>query len=360
MVVSAAPGDAVTRAAMELQPAFRAIGPSGLFARYIHADLEDTFEFLEALEARGSPRPEDDVIVFHASIGEPPVFAFLHERPERLVVNYHNVSPADAFREYDPAFAGLLEGGREEVARLAERAVLGLADSSFNAAELIDMGYPHVQVAPPVVDFDRLLSQHSPPELERRLAAVTDGPVALFVGQLLPHKRPDFLLEMFHFLSTYLEPMAALVMIGAPRLPAYAGVIETAVSELNLQPVLLPGAVDDRELAAWFRRADVFVTASEHEGFCMPLLEAMAFGVPVVAREYAAVPETVGGAGLVLPADASPAVAAEAVARIVGDEPVRQGLMAAGRARVKGFDPARTRVAILRHVLAAVGGGAAA
>src|SRR5579884_1880565 len=222
VLVSAAPGDAVTRAAIELQPALRALGESGLFARYIHPDLEDRFGFLEDLEAARGPRPEEDVIVFHASIGEPPVFAFVRDAPERLVVNYHNVAPADPFRPYAPDFAGRLEEGRNEIRELAGKAALALADSSYNGAELVAMGYRRVEVAAPVVDAERLIDQPARADLDRRAAAVTYGPLLLYVGQLLPHKRPDLLVEMFHFLSTYLVPAAGLAMVGAARLPAYA------------------------------------------------------------------------------------------------------------------------------------------
>ena len=356
VLVSASPGDAVTAAAMELQPVFRALGDSGLFARYIHPDLEHAFSFLEDLEIRRGPRPEEDVIFFHASIGEPPVFAFVREAPERLVVNYHNVSPPEPFREYAPDFAGRLEDGRRETAALADKAVLAIADSSFNAADLHDMGYRRVEVAAPVVDLDRLVGQTARTDLDRRAAAATDGPLLLFVGQLLPHKRPDFLVEMFHFLSTYLEPTAGLVLAGAQRLPAYTRVIANQVAELNLAPVVIPGMIGDDELAAWYRRADVFVTASEHEGFCMPLVEAMTFGVPVVARGFGAVAETVGGAGIVLPPDAPPALMAEAVAEVVKDGGLRDALVTRGLSRRHAFDPARSRATVVGHLISALGG----
>ena len=357
VVVSAAPGDAVTSAALELQAAFRAIGPSGLYARYIHASLEDRFEFLEDLEAQRQSDAHDDVIVFHVSIGEPPVFAFIRDAPERLVVNYHNISPPDPFLSYAPEFARLLEQGRRETAALADRAVLALADSAYNARELEAMGYARVEVAPPVVDIYRLEAEAASAELDRRVGTVTDGPVVLYVGQQLPHKRPDYLVQMFHLLSTYLDPSAALVMVGAARLPSYAKAVEQEVAELNLDSVVMAGMVEDATLAAWYRRADVFATASEHEGFCMPIVEAMAFGVPVVARGFAAVPETVSGAGVIVPPDASPAVFAEAVARVIRDDRLRPALVDAGRRRVREFAPARARATIVTHLLAAVGSG---
>lgn len=357
LVVSAVPGDAITTVALELQPLLAERGPSGLYARYIHPDMEDRFEFPEARPAPVSAAPEGDVIVYHASIGEPTLREFLQDGPARLVVNYHNISPAEAFRPYDPQFAGRLEAGRAEVAALAERAVLALANSAYSAAELTAMGYAQVRVAPLIPDWDRLLAAAAPADVQHRVDTFSEGPVVLFVGQLLPHKRPDLLVQAVHVLTTYLRGDARLVMVGAARLSRYEQALRTAIAELNLErSVELTGAVSDGELAAWYRRADVFVTATEHEGLGVPLVEAMAFGVPVVARELAAVPETVGSAGLLLPAEGSSVLAAEAVDRVLDDEALRRSMIRLGRHRLDALDPARTRAAFREHLVEVASG----
>ena len=354
VVVSAAPGDAITTVALELQPVLAELGPSGLYARYIHPEMEERFEFPEVLVARRSPDAGRDVIVYHASIGEPTLFEVLRHAPERLVVDYHNISPAEAFRDHDPEFAWRLEVGREEVAALAGRAELALANSAYSAAELTGMGYGQVGVAPLLPDWRRLLAAAVPEGVQHRVDTFSDGPVVLFVGQLLPHKRPDHAVHALHVLATYLRGDARLVLVGAPRLPAYHRTLRTAVAELNLDShVLMTGVVSDAELAAWYRRADVLFTASEHEGLCVPLVEAMAFGVPVVARDCAAVPETLGGAGLVLPREGSSLLAAEALDRVIGDDPLRREMTRRGRDRVTAFDPDVNR-AVFRDRVAQV------
>ena len=128
-----------------------------------------------------------------------------------------------------------------------------------------------------------------------------DGPLVLFVGQLLPHKRPDLLLQAYHVLTTYLMPDAHLVLLGPARLERYHRGLQTLAAELNLHRAQITGWLTREQLAAYYRRADVFATMSEHEGVCVPLLEAMSFDVPVVARAYGAIPETMGDAGLLLP-----------------------------------------------------------
>ena len=356
LVVSAVPGDAITTAALELQPLLAQLGPSGLYARYIHPEMEGRFEFPEARAGRGSTAPDRDVIVYHASIGEPTLRQLLLEGPEQLVVSYHNISPAEAFRPYNAEFAERLETGRQELAALAGRAALALANSAYSAAELTAAGYGRVGVAPLLPDWGRLLGLVPPPEVQHPVDTFAEGPVVLFVGQLLPHTRPDLVVQTAHVLTTYLRWDARVVLVGAPRLSRYERTVRAAVAELNLEhQVELTGAVSDSELAAWYRRADVFFSASEHEGLGVPLIEAMAFEVPVVARALAAVPETVGEAALLLPAEASCVLAAEALNRVLDDARLRAEMTRRGRDRLAAFDPAGSRAAFRDRVLEAVG-----
>jgi glycosyltransferase involved in cell wall biosynthesis len=350
VLVSAAPGDAITNSAFELRTLLRRIGPSEIYARFFDASLAGEVVPLKRYALRRSPRPDRDVLLFHASIGEPDVMAFLRERPERLVLVYHNMSPAEPFREFDPAFAGLLESGRVELGALRDRVAMALAVSEYNAAELQALGYRDVRVAPLIIDAGRLHRTTPDEATAHHLEAAVEGPVVLFVGQLLPHKRPDFLLQAYHALVTYLRPNVNLVIVGTGRLPRFTAALHSYAHELNLHRAWLTGRVSDEQLAAFYERADVFVTASEHEGFCVPLLEAMSFGVPVVARAFAAIPETLGGAGLLLPPEPSPFLMAEAVDAVLGDERLRRSLVAGQVARLPAFDPDQARATVLAHL----------
>lgn len=353
VLVSASPGDAVTDEALALRPVLRRLGESEIFARYYDPSLAGDLVALDQYERRApasGPAAGDDVLVVHGSIGEPDVAAFLAGRPERLVLRYHNISPAGPFRPYDPAFADLLDGGRRELADLRPRVTLALADSTFNAEDLAAMGYPDVRVSPLVVDAGALGSVVPDPGTANHLATEVEGPVVLFVGQLLPHKRPDLLVQAYHLLVTYLEPDARLILVGPARLPRYRKAVQDLVHELSLSGAWVAGAVSRPALAAFYRRAGAFVTASEHEGFCVPVLEAMAFGVPVGARAAGAVPETAAGAALVLPLDGGPALLAEAMAALLGDGHLRSTLADRGRARVAHFDPALSAETFLAHL----------
>lgn len=351
VVVSAAPGDAVTNSALAYRDILRELAPSEIFARHVHPDLaEDVLDLATFHQHRRDiERGPEDVVVFHGSIGSPEVFAFIEGRPERIVLIYHNVSPASAFEEYDPAFAALLDGGRRDIRKLARRVSLALAPSAFNARELTAMGFHDVRICPLVVDTRRLRRLTPDPALLDELEQL-DGSVVLAVGQLLPHKQPERVVAAFHVLSTYLRPQAHLLLVGASRNAAYRQRLDTFVEHLGLPRLRVVGSVSDAELAACFTRADVFATASSHEGFCVPLLEAMAFDVPVVARACAAVPETLGDAGILLPPEAGPLLFAEALHRILGDEPLRTSLAHRGAERLEHFRADDARAAFLRHL----------
>jgi glycosyltransferase involved in cell wall biosynthesis len=352
IVVSAAPGDAVTNSALAYREVLRRIGPSEVFAQHVDPALHGDVHHLATFQQfdRGGRRPADDVIIFHGSIGAPEVFSFLMGRPERIVLVYHNVSPASAYQPYDPAFAGLLETGRRDIARMATRVEMALAPSAYNAFELVAMGYRDVRISPLIVDVHRMWATTPDPKTERWLSKI-DGPVLLYVGQLLPHKRPELLLKTFHVLSTFLQPDAHLVLVGASRSPGYRLRFDTFMRDLNLRNLHVMGSVKDAELAAFLQRADAFVTASEHEGFCVPLLEAMAFDIPVVARACAAIPETLDGAGIAIPATAGPLLFAEAINEVLDSAPLRRQLVELGRKRLVEFEPDEARSTFLRHLL---------
>jgi glycosyltransferase involved in cell wall biosynthesis len=344
ILVGAAPGDAVTGIALAMRELLRLDGPSEIYARYRDPALAGDIHTLAEFPA--GRRSSSDVLVYHASIGEPDVMAFLDDRPDRLIVHYHNMTPARFFRPFDERLADLLDVGRRELMELRPRVDGALADSRYNADELETLGYRDVRVVAPPVDFQHLLGQPSDPDVQRHVERYHDGPRLLFVGQVLPHKRPDLLLATVHVLRTYFGIPVFLVLVGTPRVPSYAAALQRFAEESNLAGIWLAGSQSPARLATFLRSSDILVTASEHEGFCVPLLEAMAFGKPVVARSVAAIPETLGGAGLLLPADAGPALFAEAIAELIWDPALRLELETRGYERVLDFDPVVTRAAM--------------
>jgi glycosyltransferase involved in cell wall biosynthesis len=347
ILAAASPGDAITNAALEYRDVLRRVGPSDVFARHIAPGAASEVKPLSECGADGS----SGLLVYHASIGEPAVSSFLLSRTEPIVLVYHNITPAEYFTELDPTFAELLVLGRLELEELRPRVVVTIAASHFNAAELEAIGYDDVHVIPPVVNPFRLARTIPDAGTLAYLDHEFDEPFLLFVGQLLPHKRPDLLVKSMHVASTYLGMKARLLLVGQNRFAPYADAITAQVRELNLHvQVHLVGPVSDARLAAMFRRATAFVTLSEHEGFCVPLLESLAFDLPVVARACAAIPETLGGAGLLLPEPAGAELVAETIDRIVRDDALRRELVGRGRRRLRELTEVDASVEMLRAI----------
>ena len=350
-VVGASPSDAITEAARLLHDAFRPVLESRVYAWHRDPRLAGWVGMMADYPSDPHTRVHNDLIVYHASMTEGGLTDFLVGRPQRLMVVYHNVTPATWFDDLDPAFAELLRRARRELPRLLARADLIAADSEFNARELRELGARDVRVVAPTINLPRLHHAEDDPLVVRYLDERAPQRIVLCVGQLLPHKCMNQVLAAHHTLVTDELPDTLLVLAGYGRNSRFRRALERYRSELGLDSVWITGEVTDAALATLYRRADVVVTASEHEGFCVPLVEAFSFGVPVVARSFGAVPETAGDAALVLPAESGPLELAEAVRRVLTDEELRAALVARGYARAELFSAERSVAGLLGGVL---------
>jgi glycosyltransferase involved in cell wall biosynthesis len=342
VIPSLASRDAIGVHTISLRDGLRAAGiDSDIFYGSFTPDVQHEGRPVTELGRAG----RDRWLLYQSSIGSP-VYDILAARPERKLVNYHNITPAHLLRDWEPNVGYEVALGRTQLARLAPQSHLAVADSAFNEGELQSLGYADTAVVPLLIDMHRK-SAEPDPALAARLArqkAETGGADLLFVGKISPHKAPHDLVKMLAVLRRLYDPAARLHLVGSPLGETYEPVLRRFITELGLDDAVnLAGSVSGAELEAYLQAADVFVCASEHEGFCVPLAEAMGHGVPIVAYGVTAVPETVGGAGLVLPSKSAVPFAA-AVARVLSDETLRLHLAAAGRARVDAFDlPASQR-----------------
>ena len=274
------------------------------------------------------------------------------QRPEPKIVNYHNITPRQLLSRWSPAVGDEVTHGRDQLARLARVTELAVAVSSFNEKELVDAGYRSTAVVPLFVDLggpERPAAAGEPGRMPGR------GPGArwLFVGRLIPNKCQQHLIAALAAYRRLYDPDADLVLVGKSTFDSYTRALRAYTAELGLEgAVHFEGSVSPAALEAHYRSADVVVCLSEHEGFCAPLLEAMMHEVPIVAFAAAAVPETVGSAGLLLESK-SPSLVAAAVHRVLRDAPLRRHLVAEGRRRAADFAPERT-AARLREVIGAL------
>ncbi len=292
---------------------------------------------------RGPAAGEPTWLLYQLSTGSP-MADVLRERPEPLIVNYHNITPVAFFRPWEPLVARELAEGRDQLRRLAARSSLAIADSSYNQAEMRHEGYQPSVVVPVLVDLDRLGAVVDRARLEElRRAKRAGGADWLFVGRVAPNKRQDRLISALAAYRKLYDPAARLHLVGGASSDAYLRALRQFAERLGVRgAVTITGAVSQPELVAHYQAADVFVCLSEHEGFCVPLLEAMWHRVPIVTLGATAVGETVGSAGIVLPWAASrqppAALVAAAVHRVRSDAALAARLVAAGAIRAESLD----------------------
>jgi len=325
-------GDAIGNEALAIQRHLRGMGfESEIYAERVHPRMA---RLARPLWRYSEVSSKDSVCLFHFSIGSA-AGRLIHPAPDRLVSIYHNITPAHFFLGFHRHLAGLCYHGRRELRAFAPRTELALGDSEFNRRELEEAGYARTGVLPIVLDLARY-DRPAAPVVDRMFR---DGRRnLLFVGRVIPNKRIDDLIRVFAVYQRYLEPRSRLLLVGEHKgFERYYDRLRQLVAELRVEEVVFTGHVDDDELLAYYRLADLFLCLSEHEGFCVPLVEAMHFGVPVVAYDASAVAETLRGGGVLL-RDKSPALVAELVDRVINDAALRASVL---RSQARAMDAIR-------------------
>jgi glycosyltransferase involved in cell wall biosynthesis len=269
------------------------------------------------------------------------------------VLHYHNVTPAYFFEPWDAGLARFCQAGRDQLAAMADRTDLALGVSEYNRAELEALGFPDTGVLPIAVDTERLRNAPRVPTIDSILGS--DFVNILYVGRIAPNKKIEDIIRMAEHYKRYVDFRYRFIFVGKyDAVPQYYNAIRGLIAEYRMmnERFWFTGPVPDAELAAYYRNAHAYVSLSEHEGFCVPLVEAMSMDVPVLAYGAGAVPETLGGAGVCFtPKDLEQA--AELLGALIYDEPFRSQVITGQRARLKDFSRERLETQV-RSVLAAV------
>lgn len=347
-----APHDAIGNATLQVRRLLRQAGfESDIWAEHILGD--NTRYARPYLDDHHNPSA-GRVMMYHVSTSSPmgDWVAQRAQRGEHLMGYYHNITPAEFFARWEPHIATAMVGAREELARLAPHVEMCMCDSRYNEVELKENGYRKTYVCPLPVDME---AYHTPPDPETldRLRRRKDASGAhwLFVGRIAPNKCQHDIVGAFAMYRRVFDPDAHLTLIGGATSLNYLHSMERMAADLGLGDSLeihIQG-VRDPELRAHWAVADVLVCMSEHEGYGVPLLEAMELGVPVVAFDSSAIGETLGGAGILLE-DKDPLVVAEAAYRACQEGPEREELIKLGHERASQFSLEKTS----RHFLAGI------
>lgn len=305
-----------------------AIYAQNIDARVKHADVRPVAE-LPSLK-------ETDVILYHLSTGTNLNYE-LEKLSGRKIVVYHNVTPPHFFEGYSDTSKELCTQGREGAKYLAGCAEYCLADSSYNKQELEEMGYEcPIDVLPILIPFDDYKKKPSKKILNRYDEEGYTN--ILFTGRIAPNKKQEDVIEAFYYYNKYINPKSRLFIVGSyGGMEKYYYELKTYAEKLGLNNVIFTGHIKFDEILAYYKVADLFLCMSEHEGFCVPLVEAMFFDIPVVAYDSSAIGDTLGGSGFLLKEKKAKETAA-VMHRVLSDKKLKEDILYNQRLRLKDFD----------------------
>jgi glycosyltransferase involved in cell wall biosynthesis len=350
------PHDATGTHTLKLREILRRAGwHSEIFAEAVHDDLA-----AEAYKHWMYPEhaADGDVAVYQFTTSSA-VAPYLAEQGLPLILDFHNYTSPELFAGWEPGNVTRAAQAADDLALLAPEAVLGLARSTYSERTLRDAGCRRTAVTPALADYARVTAtpdQRVAAELRDRRAA-EGGADILFVGRVVPSKAQDELVKALWTYRRLYDPAARLHLVGGTSSYAYSKSVYDFVEDLGLTgAVRLAGEVSDAALAAYYEQADVFLSLSVHEGFGVPLVEAMTAGLPIVARGAGAgaVAETVGDAALVLESG-DPAYVAAALHRVCTDEALRRTLAEHGRRRAAELQGERVGQRFVEAIAGVVG-----
>lgn len=325
-------GDAIGDEARHLRDFFRR---QGFMSDIYCLDRDEGQEEESRLFHEFKPGEKKDVVILHFALPSPLSYELIR-LPSKRVIIHHNVTSPEFFEGFSEEMVRIANLGKRELRHLAPFVDLGLADSEFNRQELENLGFRPTAVFPLFVNFDRYQKPANPfiNKIYR------DGRTnILFVGRIVPNKKIEDLIKVTFYFKKYISPLVRLIVVGkTTSLPKYYESLVKLGDDFYLQPeeILFTGHVPDEDMFAYYQAADVFVSLSEHEGFCLPLLESMIFNVPVVAYAAGAVTSTLDGAGVLLK-EKRVAEIAELVDILSHDEKLRARIIRGQRERLEGF-----------------------
>jgi len=337
-------GDAISGEALTIRRLLAERGLGGnIYSLHAHDKVkEQTRHWLQFDEDLAVSRAQNQpvCVILHYSIASPLNDLFMATESVERVVIYHNLTPPRWFANYNSRVYQDLQRGVIELPSIINAADLVLADSEFNRDELAQFTNRSISVLPLPLDLEKW----SVPA-NGGIAAVlkAKGEVNLLhVGRLAPNKCVEDIIKSFYFYRHKIQPRSKLWLIGIDiDTEIYSFELRRLISRFNLKDsVELVGAVADGELRSFYENCDVYLCMSEHEGFCLPLLEAMYFRLPVIAYGACAVPETLGGAGVLVQQKAHAEIA-EVVNLLVTDQAARSKIIEAGEKRIRDFSEAQ-------------------
>lgn len=327
-------GDAVGNDVIALDRALKSAGyKTGIYAERIGNRIPSGI----ARSLMSIPKlSDDDIVLYHLSTGSELNFKVMGYGGKKVII-YHNITPSEFYTGYSPVLWHLCQYGIDGVKYLSDKADYCLADSEFNKQDLIRLGYKcPIDVLPILIPFDDYLKEPNREVLQKYSG---DGYTnILFTGRIAPNKCQEDLIAAFYQYHKYYNEKSRLILVGNyAGLENYYEKLLKYTEDLGIsENVIFTGHIGFDEILAYYKAADLFLCMSEHEGFCVPLVEAMTFDIPVVAYESTAISSTLGGSGFLLK-EKNPLETAGVINYILENNDLREQLVEGQRERLKDF-----------------------
>ena len=270
----------------------------GIDSRIIALTIDDNLKDRAVLFRDYRENPES-LKILHFAIPSELTDYFLNIGGKKAMI-YHNITPSHFFIDYSDELVKITIEGRNQLKRLRNCFDVVIADSRYNAEELREYRFENISVFPIMVDLDDYSRPHS---VAFANLFSDERKNIIFVGRITPNKKIEHLIRVLFFFKKYISPSIRLVIAGkTDTLPKYYYSLVDLASRflLTSEDIVFTGHIPQDELRAVYRLGDLFVSLSEHEGFCLPLIESCFFGIPVIAYDTGAVSETLGGSGIIV------------------------------------------------------------
>jgi len=289
---------------------------------------------------------ENDILIYHMSTGTDLNFS-LNRIMCRKIMIYHNITPPEFFRPYSREMFALTNYGYQGLANLNRTFNLCLADSEYNKSQLVEYDYRcPIEVQPVLIPFRNYRKAPDQYIINKYSDGWTN---IIFVGRIAPNKKQEDVIRTFYCYKK-INPKSRLILAGSwTGMENYYNRLKKYVEILKLDDVIFTGHITFDEILAYYQIADVFLCMSRHEGFCVPLVEAMFFNIPIIALNAGAVPDTLGKSGVLLP-DSDPVSATETICQIINDNSFRHDVLKEQRKRLSDFSYRKTG-SLFRNIL---------
>lgn len=317
-------GDAIGDYTLEIQRILRANGyESEIFSEVVHPRMA---KYCIPLMEYQTVQSWDHLMIVHFSIGSE-LGNYLPWFEGRKLMIYHNITPHDWFIDINSLLAYQCFVGRRQLKALQPIFPVSLGDSEYNRLELESLGYSRTGVLPIRLHFDKFEGVADPFITK---SYDDDRTNIIVVGRVIPNKKLEDCLKAFAYYQKFIQPRSRLIFVGlSSGFEPYLHGLRSMISDLRVQEVVLTNHVTFEELLAFYRLADALMIMSEHEGFCVPLMEAFYMKVPVLAWGACAIPYTAGAGAVLVQGEKDFAEIGELLNRLCSDNEFRNGVIAA-------------------------------